>query len=581
MKKMKEMFFEFRSIFVTEDVLKENERHANIVTGTTMLNLFLVIFVSWILSKTGVFEAKTISLGYVVTNALIGLFIPALVCFILKGNNSWLKYVLLVMFMLFLTTIDSYLTYTSAFLMVIPVILSARYYKKYFTILISTLTFLSFSAASFISGVNTLANLQDIISALLLYYVVAFAAAQISQSGKKMIEKQEEITNKSARIETELNLANSIQQHMLPSIFPPFPEHKEIDLYASMRPAKEVGGDFYDMFLIDDKHLVINIADVSGKGVPAALFMMISKILIKNVAGIEGRADQIFKRVNKMLCDGNEEDIFVTSWLGILDLETGKLEYANAGHNPPLVYSKKNNKYDFLRTEPNMVIACMDSANYKSHEIFLEPGDRIFLYTDGVTEATNSEKGLYGENRLRDFLNNHLNLGVKENIEELQKDIFEFTGDGEQFDDITMLELFYKGNDKNTEKSFKAELNELPKVQEFIAGELKNNGSLKDIINQISLVTEEIFSNICNYAYDNSGDCKVKLEFNNNMVDIIFEDSGKKFNPLEKEGPNINGSASERNVGGLGIYMSRNMMDNIDYKYENNKNILKITKKIK
>ena len=581
MAKVRQLFFEFKSIFTTDNVLKENERHANVVTATTMLNLFFVIFISWILSATGVFDAQTISLGYVVINALIALFVPALVCFILRGNSSWLKFVLMGMFVLFLATIDGYLTYTSAFLMVIPVILSARYYKRYFTILISILTFLFFSIASFITGVNSLANLREIISALLLYYVVSFAAVQISQSGKKMIEKQKEITDKSARIETELNLANSIQQHMLPSIFPPFPEHKEIDLYASMKPAKEVGGDFYDMFLIDDKHLVINIADVSGKGVPAALFMMISKILIKNVAGIEGKADVIFKRVNKMLCDGNKEDIFVTSWLGILNLETGKLEFANAGHNPPLVYSKKNNKYEFLRTEPNMVIACMDGANYVSHETYLEPGDRIFLYTDGVTESTNLEKGLYGENRLKEFLNNHLNLDIKENIEGLLKDISEFVGEAEQFDDITMLELHYKGKEEAIENIFKAELSELPKVQEFIASELKNNGSTKDFINQINLVTEEIFSNICNYAYEKLGDCKVKLEFDNNLVDIIFEDSGKKFNPLEKEKPNINGSASERNVGGLGIYMSKNMMDNISYEYKDNKNILKITKKIK
>ena len=159
MAKVRQLFFEFKSIFTTDNVLKENERHANVVTATTMLNLFFVIFISWILSITGVFDAKTLSVGYVVTNALIALFVPALVCFILRGNSSWLKFVLMGMFVLFLATIDGYLTYTSAFLMVIPVILSARYYKKYFTILISILTFLFFSVASFITGVIILLSI--------------------------------------------------------------------------------------------------------------------------------------------------------------------------------------------------------------------------------------------------------------------------------------------------------------------------------------------------------------------------------------------------------------------------------------
>ena len=247
---------------------------------------------------------------------------------------------------------------------------------------------------------------------LLVYNIIAFACIQISQSGRKMIERQTEITKKGARIETELNLANSIQKNMLPSIFPPFPEHKEIDLYALMQPAKEVGGDFYDMFLIDDKHLAINIADVSGKGIPAALFMMIAKTLIKNISEIEEDVNEVFNKVNNMLCDGNKVDLFVTSWFGILNLDTGKIDFVNAGHNPPLYYSNRKKRYEYLKTEPNMVLASIENINYKKYEMYIEPGDRLFLYTDGVIEATNTNNDLYGEDRLQLFLNNNLNLSA-------------------------------------------------------------------------------------------------------------------------------------------------------------------------
>ena len=459
MDNIKKLFSEFKSIFVTNDLLKENEQHANIVTATTMLNLFLVIIIGWLLNKSNNPSLESINVIYILINCFIGLFIPSIICFILKGKKKWLKYLLLNMFILILVEIDNKMSYTTAFLMVIPVILSARYYKKNFTILISVINFIAYIILSILVGVNYIANYQSIISATLLYYVVVFASVQISRSGKNMIEKQKEITTKGARIETELNLANVIQKNMLPSIFPPFPEHKEFDIYALMTPAKEVGGDFYDMFLIDDDHLAICMADVSGKGIPASLFMMISKILIKNVSCIDKQTDIAFTRVNNMLCDGNKTGIFVTAWFGILDLTNGHLEFVNAGHNPPLLYSNKTGTFEYLKTKPNMVLAGMENVNYKKNEIKIEPGDRLFLYTDGVTEATNINNKLYGEDRLRDLLNNNLDLDVEETINTVRRDIDDFVEKAEQFDDITMLEILYKKKKENNiiKKKFKAD----------------------------------------------------------------------------------------------------------------------------
>ena len=259
-----------------------------------------------------------------------------------------------------------------------------------------------------------------------------------------MIERQKELSEEGAKIESELNIANAIQKNMLPSIFPAFPEHKEIDIYAEMTPAKQVGGDFYNMFLIDENHLAMVIADVSGKGVPAALIMMITNTLIKNTALNGYSVDEVYYRVNNLLCEKNALNHFVTSWFGIFDLRTGKLEFVNAGHNPPLLYTKKNKKFEYLKTKPNLILAAMEDTKYQKHELTLEPGDKLFLYTDGVTEATSDKDELYGEQRLKDYLNNHIVQDIETTIKGVKEDIDNFIGTAEQFDDITMLEFLFK-----------------------------------------------------------------------------------------------------------------------------------------
>ena len=621
----KKLFNEFKSVFITDDVLKENESHANIVTASTMIHIYIMALITYVLVYFKVFKTGTAIMSIIVTRGFFLLVIPALICFALKGNKKWIKIMLFISFTILLAIADAILKYNVTLIMVIPIILASRYYIKKFTIGVAIVTTIVFAMSCYmgikigqqdINSYNLIipkgttitvdSTLRDAIlkvnvneaerikvlfihfflPRLFVYNIIAFACVQISQSGRKMIEKQTEITKKGARIETELNLANSIQKNMLPSIFPPFPEHKEIDIYASMTPAKEVGGDFYDMFLIDDKHLAINIADVSGKGIPAALFMMIAKTLIKNVSEMEEEVNQIFSRVNNMLCNGNKVDLFVTSWFGILNLDTGKLEFVNAGHNPPLYFSNRKGRYEFLKTEPNMVLASIENIKYEKHEMHMEPGDRIFLYTDGIVEATNFNNNLYGEDRLQLYLNNNLFLSAKENIEGLKNDINKFVGKKEQFDDMTMLELNYKSKkstkEVSLERMFNAEVNELPEVQEFLKAELKNIGFIKNDINQVLLVSEEIFINIAKYAYKGEvGKCNIKIHVNNkNVLVCTFEDSGTPFNPLKREDPDLNVSAEERNVGGLGIYMSKNIMDNIEYQYKDNKNIIQITKKM-
>ena len=252
------------------------------------------------------------------------------------------------------------------------------------------------------------------------------------------------IAEAAARIDKELEFAKTIQHSAIPTVFPPYPGHSEFDIYAAMDTAKEVGGDFYDFYFVGENKLGFLIADVSGKGIPAAMFMMTAKTIIKGYAESGKSVDEVFTIANEKLCESNEAGMFVTAWFGVLDLLTGKVEFVNAGHNPPLV-RHKDSTFDYLKSKPSFVIAGMEGMKYRRNEFFLSSGDEIYLYTDGVTEATDSENRLYGEERLVRFLNTLHGLSGEEICHAVKADVADFVDDAPQFDDITMLYLKYNG----------------------------------------------------------------------------------------------------------------------------------------
>ena len=270
----------------------------------------------------------------------------------------------------------------------------------------------------------------------------------MQQDIQEYIENLTIVTSEKERIDTELNVATRIQASMLPSIFPAFPERRDFDIYASMDPAKEVGGDFYDFFLIDDNHLGIVMADVSGKGVPAALFMMISKTLLKNRCQISLSPAEILSDVNNQLCENNETELFVTVWLGILDIKTGIITAANAGHEFPAIMHK-GGKYELLNDKHGFVLAGMQNMKYKEYTIQLNEGDKLFLYTDGVPEATNAENELFGTDRMIEALNSRLDVNAEETLKIVRSSVDGFVKDAPQFDDLTMLCLEYKQKSEN------------------------------------------------------------------------------------------------------------------------------------
>ncbi len=277
--------------------------------------------------------------------------------------------------------------------------------------------------------------------------VLAGTFAELSERTKKYINEITDITAEKERIAAELSVAAKIQSAMLPKNFPIFPERKEFDLYATMTPAKEVGGDFYDMYLLDDDHLCLVMGDVSGKGVPAALFMVISKTMLKNRAYVGGKPSEILRDVNNSLCEGNDENMFVTVWLGILTISTGELIHASAGHEYP-VLQKKGEEYKLIETDNGLVLGFMKDLEYEDLIFELKSGDSLFTYTDGLPEATNAEDQRLELEGMMTGINKHKDDEPSELLADIQKEVDAFVKEAPQFDDLTMMILKYYGGDK-------------------------------------------------------------------------------------------------------------------------------------
>jgi sigma-B regulation protein RsbU (phosphoserine phosphatase) len=324
---------------------------------------------------------------------------------------------------------------------------------------------------------------------------------------------------------------------------------------------------------------------VSGKGIPAAMFMMTSKTIIKDLAESGMAVNEIFTKANEKLCENNESGMFVTAWMGILDLKTGNLQFANAGHNPPLL-KRADGSFEYLKTRAGFVLAGMEGVCYRATEIALAPGDRLFLYTDGVPEATNAENKLYGEDRLLEFMNQNSTVEAKALLPALKANIDEFVGDAPQFDDITMLLLDYKsyqGGEHMTDKTFKAETEALSDILGFVDLMLEKYECPMKIQTAICVAIEEVFVNVARYAYKNEkGNVTLGIGFDKESRTITFRmrDKGVPFDPLKKPDPDITLPAEEREIGGLGIFITKKTMDTVEYAYENGENVLTMTKKI-
>ena len=391
---------------------------------------------------------------------------------------------------------------------------------------------------------------------------------------EKCINEMNTSLKEKSRITGELAAAADIQMHMLPREFPPFPDRDEFEIYASMNPAKEIGGDFYDFFFVDKNTLAVVIADVSGKSMPAALFMTMAKKFIKYYAQMGMEPKNAFTRVNQLLCDDNDTYIFVTAWIGILNLESGELTYVNAGHNQPMVKGP-NSEFEYLEQPTGIVLAIDDTMKFGQSRIKLEPGSRLFLYTDGVTEASDEDGRLYGEERLKSYMNAHGDTDAETLLKGLKADIDAFAGEKEQFDDITMLELDFIKNaaiEEGEEKIFTALESNIPDAQDFVVTELGKFSCPENKKQQIIRAVQELFSNISKYAYPNETSIvKIKVSMADGKAQIRFTDYGVPFDTWGKYAKKKDKS---------GITTIRENVDDYSYKRQDNKNINTLVKSI-
>ncbi|MFC1485123.1 SpoIIE family protein phosphatase [bacterium] len=416
---------------------------------------------------------------------------------------------------------------------------------------------------------------------------VARAFNKMVEDLKAHMENLEKTTRAKDKIENELDIAHDIQQSIIPKVFPAFPDRKEFDIYGVLQPARQVGGDFYDFFFIDEDHLCLVIADVSDKGVPASLFMAVTKTLVKATAKEERSPEKILTFVNKELVSDNSICMFVTIFCGILNIRTGELEHSNAGHNSPLLIRKdKNSEFIEIKKAPSLGI--VEDVIYEKEKIMLNEGDILYMYTDGITEAMNTNKEMFGEESLKNTLSKYRNYSVDALVKYTLQVVEDFADGEPQSDDITIMALEYLNGNKLVDKknelfAIKNDISQVREAAEKITKFCKNNNCAENITNDVNLAVEEIIVNIISYGYkdNNQHDIKIELEIENSIFRIKITDGAETFNLLEKETDvEFEKSIDKRAVGGLGIFLVKNLMDNIFYNQKDGKNILIIEKRI-
>lgn len=403
-------------------------------------------------------------------------------------------------------------------------------------------------------------------------------------SHQKELETQLSIANK--RMGDELNIGRQIQMSMIPLTFPRFPEHKDLDVWAQIRPAREVGGDFYDFFMIDDRYFAFAVADVSGKGVPAALLMAVAKTLIKARSQDSRSTARIIEGANNELSENNEDCMFVTAFFGIIDIETGVLTYTNAGHNPPYLI-RTDGTIEALSQIHGPMVGVMEGTHYAQDEIKLGVDDKLLLYTDGVTEAFDSNAGAYGEDRLEAFLARSKQRGTRYLVEALVRDIDEFVGGEEQSDDITVFCLRYVAWETRDERAtielrLTNELSEINRCLRALEEICARFDLPAEIQNNFSTVLDDLLNNVINYAFDDDDEhlIDVVMSTDGQRFIVSVTDDGIEFDPFQRAEPDIHSGIEERGIGGLGIHLIRNLMDDYSYRRVDGKNVTTLMKRM-
>lgn len=569
--------------FVTDEIFWQNEINSNILVAKTLVGCACIMVITWAINAMGWFTIDKRMMNLTTVRFLFESLIPAGLCMYFKGKKRWLKYLMMLEMVIILARLDSILTFDVIIVIAIPVVLSCRYYSRSFTAQVAITTTILFAVASFCGAYLGMGRVnmnfynedrikytRNIMMLVFLprwfiFALIASVCSEIAKVGRGMVLAQDSISREHSRVETELQLASKIQEQALPIVHTLSDTYKDIfDLFAMMVPAKEVGGDFYDFFNIDSTHLAMMVADVSGKGVPAALFMMVSKLLLDNSLNSEKSPSKVLTEVNHILCEKKLEDMFVTVWLGVLDLETGKLVASNAGHEFPII-SRKGGDFEIFKDKHGFVLGGMDGIRYKEYELQLDVGDTIFLYTDGVAEANNPHEELFGLERTVASLNKYKDRNMEELLKCVKADLDAFAADTPQFDDTTMMALRMKKYMVKEGITVSPDKDSLAVVADYVNSKLEESEVPMKALSKVAVAVDEIYSNVVNYSGASWADICCKVEGDSVVVNI--KDNGIPYNPLEKEDPDVTLSVEEREIGGLGIFMTKKLMDDVDYRY--------------
>ena len=421
-------------------------------------------------------------------------------------------------------------------------------------------------------------NMLLMLSALLvLFYIVR----RFAHNEKRL----HEVGIKQTRIDSELRIANGIQQAMLPKTFPLYPERNDIDIYGSLVPAKEVGGDLFDFFIRDEK-LFFCIGDVSGKGVPSAIVMAVINSLFRLTSAHANNPSHIIQALNEQLCRNNESNMFMTLFVGVLDLPSGRLRYCNAGHDAPILLTDKTER---LPVKANLPIGVFDNVNYEKEECLLKPGSTLFLYTDGLTEARNPQHEQFRKENVMKVLEqcaSQPSISAQQLLTIMSQTVQQFSGDAEQSDDLTMLGVRYlRAKEDNTlceSLTLQNDIGQVPQLNEFVKRLCAEQGLEKRITRQLQLAIEEAVVNIMNYAYPPgiTGDISIVAHGNNRRMKFVISDEGAPFDPTEVVAADTSLKAEDRPIGGLGITLIRKLVDSVNYERIDGRNILTLRKYI-
>ena len=403
----------------------------------------------------------------------------------------------------------------------------------------------------------------------------------INTTVTSMRDMMGEIAQRNAQ---DLTAAKAIQESALPREFPPFPDVDRFDIYASMKTAKEVGGDFYDFFLIDGEQLAFLVADVSGKGIPAALFMMTAKTQLRNYLEAGLPVDEALDAANHQLCLGNDAGMFVTAWVGVLEYQTGQLEFVNAGHNPPLLCHE--GEWTWVRDVSGMPLGLFDGIPYDKYTCQLAAEDALYLYTDGVTEAISADCSFFGDDRLIETLERFTGMNARSVSVGVRRAITDFTKDAEQSDDITMVSLRYGvPPEKRAIMVLPADVSQLIHVQNFIHEELRRRGAPKAVYSPLDIAAEELFVNVCHYAYpddtpEDRGEVRIEFEYEASppSLTVSISDDGVPYDPLAYPEAVTPDDIEAVPIGGLGILMARRSVDDMVYERAGESNVVTFRK---